>query len=274
MRRQLLALGLAAACLAPSSAFAQDAQGDPWEGLNRDLFALHEAVDRALLGPIARGYRAITPEPFREGVRNVLRNLRSPVVFANDLLQGEGERAGVTAARFGVNTTIGIAGIFDPAASMGLEHHDEDFGQTLAVWGADAGAYIFVPVLGPTTVRDATGRIVDLAFDPLTWAESDNIDTARAARTGMAALSAREGAIEAVESARRDAIDPYVSIRTSYGLVRESAIRNGRADVQDLPEFEEILEEPTPTLPPDAPPAPDEIEPANEVAPGKIGATP
>jgi phospholipid-binding lipoprotein MlaA len=229
---------------APAAAHAQQAVSDPWEGFNRDMYAVHDSVDRAVLEPVARGYRAVTPRPLRQGVRNVLRNLRGPVIFVNDLLQGEIARAGVTAARFGVNTTVGIVGVFDPASSMGLERHDEDFGQTLAVWGVDAGPYIFVPLLGPTTVRDGAGRIVDMAFDPLTWARGDNIDEWRAARGAATGISAREQVIEAVEDIRRDSVDPYVTLRTSYGLLRESAIQNGPADVQELPEFEDINERP------------------------------
>jgi phospholipid-binding lipoprotein MlaA len=244
MRGVLSVLGFAALMAAPGVASAQEAQSDPWEGFNRDMFAVHESVDQAVLEPVARGYRAITPRPLRRGVLNFLRNLRAPVIFVNDVLQGEVRRAGTTAVRFGVNTTIGIAGVFDPATSMGLERHDEDFGQTLAVWGVDSGPYIFVPVLGPTTVRDGAGRLVDIALDPLTWAEFDDVDKVRVGRTVLAGVATRELVLETVDDIRRDSLDPYVTIRTSYGLLRESAIQNGPADVQDLPEFEDIDELP------------------------------
>lgn len=244
MRGALSILGFAALIAAPGVAGAQTAHADPWEGLNRNLFAIHQEVDQAVLEPIARGYRAVTPRPLRQGVLNFLRNLRGPVIFANDVLQGELARAGTTAARFGLNTTVGVAGLFDPATAVGLERHDEDFGQTLAVWGVDAGPYIFVPVLGPTTVRDGAGRLVDLAFDPLTWAEFDEAEEVRIGRAAMSGLSARELAIEPVDDIRRDSPDPYVTIRSSYTLLRESAIQNGRSDVQDLPEFEEVEELP------------------------------
>jgi phospholipid-binding lipoprotein MlaA len=244
MRGVLSVLGFAALMAAPGVANAQEAQSDPWEGFNRDMFAVHESVDEAVLEPVARGYRAITPRPVRRGVLNFLRNLRAPVIFVNDVLQGEVGRAGTTAARFGVNTTIGIAGVFDPATSMGLDRHDEDFGQTLAVWGVDAGPYIFVPLLGPTTVRDGAGRIVDIALDPLTWAEFDDVEKVRIGRTLLAGVATRELVLETVDDIRRDSLDPYVTIRTSYGLLRESAIQNGPADVEDLPEFEDIDELP------------------------------
>lgn len=241
--RGMVSISVLAACLAaPSLAFAQEAVSDPWEGMNRDLFAVHETLDQGIIEPVARGYRAVTPGPVRGGVRNFLRNLRGPVIFANDVLQGEFGRAGNTAARFGINTTIGIGGVFDPATSMGLERHDEDFGQTLAVWGVPAGPYIFVPLMGPTTVRDASARVVDMAFHPLTWAEGDDVDTLRITTGVLGALSAREQLLETIDDIRATSLDPYASIRTSYGLLRSSAIENGRTDVQDLPDFDDIPE--------------------------------
>lgn len=253
--RGAAALFVFAACAAaPGVAGAQEATpapasdpaaiSDPWEGLNRNLYAVHDGVDRAVLEPVARGYRAITPRPVRTGVLNFLRNLRGPVIFANDVLQGEVGRAGTTAGRFAINTTIGVVGLFDPATSMGLERHDEDFGQTLAVWGVESGPYIFVPLLGPTTVRDGAGRVIDTVFDPLTWADFDEVDEVRAGRTILAGVAAREQIIETVEGLRENSLDPYVSIRSSYALLRESAIQNGAENVQDLPEFEDIDETP------------------------------
>ncbi len=275
MRGALSSMILAACLAAPTLAFAQDADvqptqatpgdptpGDPWENFNRDLFAVHESVDQAVVEPVARGYRAITPGPVRSGVRNVLRNLRGPVIFVNDVLQGEVGRAGVTAARFALNTTIGIGGVFDPAERAGLERHDEDFGQTLAVWGVDSGPYVFVPLMGPTTVRDAFGRVVDTAFDPLTWTGGDDAATFRAVRTGMTALSTREQLLDPVADVRAASVDPYASFRSSYGLLRESAIQNGRSDVQDLPEFDDMQDiEPAPDAE-----TPDSIEATGDVS--------
>lgn len=258
MRGALAVLTLAA-CLAPAAAFAQDApapetapvaaapiephdDGDPWEGFNRAMFAAHEVADRAVLEPVARGYRAVTPSPVRNSVRAFLRNLQSPVIFANDLLQGEFERAGRTVVRFGLNSTVGFLGLFDPATGLGIERHDEDFGQTLGVWGVDSGPYIFIPLLGPSTLRDGAGRIVDNAFDPFNYAQFENVETFRAARGAIGAVSARESVLDAVEGIRRDSMDPYASIRTSYLLLRQSAVQNGRGNVQDLPDFEDTYD--------------------------------
>lgn len=268
MRGALTALTFAACVVAPAAAHAQDAtpldtaaaapaaeNTDPWEGLNRNMFAVHEAVDQAVLEPVARGYRAITPRPVRSGVRNFLRNLRGPVIFANDMLQGEFGRAGVTAARFGINTTIGIAGVFDPATNMGFDRHDEDFGQTLAVWGVDSGPYLFVPIFGPSSVRDTFGRVVDIAFDPLTWLDGDDAGDIRLGRAVLDGIAVRETLLEAVDDVRRDALDPYVTFRSSYELLRASAIQNGREDVQDLPDFDDI-----PAMPEEDAIAPAQVE--------------
>ena len=261
MRGLVSVLALTACLAVPSLASAQEAatsehapvqteaNADPWEGLNRNLFGVHQAVDNAVLEPVARGYRTVTPRPLRTGVVNFLRNLKAPVVFANDILQGEVNRAGATAGRFAINTTLGVAGIFDPATSMGLEHHDEDFGQTLAVWGVPSGPYLFVPLFGPTTVRDGAGRIVDVAFDPLTWADFDNIDTARAARTVIAGVAQREALIEQIDSLEAQGGDTYVAYRSAFEVSREAAIQNGRADVQDLPDFHDIDEAPVTNSP-------------------------
>ncbi|WP_322810069.1 VacJ family lipoprotein [Terricaulis sp.] len=257
MRGSVSVLAFAACLAAPTVAFAQDAVSDPWEGANRGLFAVHEGIDQAVLEPVARGYRAVTPRPVRTGVLNFIRNLRGPVIFANDVLQGEFERAGTTAARFGVNTTIGIVGVFDPASSMGLERHDEDFGQTLAVWGVAPGPYLFIPVLGPSNLRDTTGRVVDMVFDPLNWARGEEAETARMARGILTGLAAREQVLETIDDIRANSIDPYATIRASYGQLRDSAIENGRTDVQDLPDFEDITDADAPGgdtisfLPPD-----------------------
>jgi phospholipid-binding lipoprotein MlaA len=191
----------------------------------------------------------VTPRPLRTGVLNFLRNLKGPVIFANDVLQGEVNRAGTTAGRFAINSTIGVVGLFDPATSMGLERHEEDFGQTLAVWGVPTGPYLFVPLLGPTTVRDGAGRIVDVAFDPLTWADFDDVDTVRAARTVIAGVAQREVLLDPIESMEAQGGDLYLAYRATYEVAREAAIQNGRADAEDSPDFDDINEEPATNTP-------------------------
>jgi phospholipid-binding lipoprotein MlaA len=297
MRGLVSVLTIAACLAAPTVASAQDATGqeiapavaaeaqaeaeptlalentdprpsyDPWEGFNRAMFGVHRAVDNAVLEPVARGYRAITPRPVRGGVRNFLRNLNAPVIFANDLLQGEFKRAGSTAGRFAINSTVGIAGILDPATSIGLERHDEDFGQTLAVWGVPSGPYLFLPLLGPSNIRDSAGRGVDIALDPITWSDFDEIDTFRASRTVLGAISAREGLLDPIDAIEAQGGDLYITYRSAYEVSREAAIQNGRTDVQDLPDFEMIDENPETQTPDGGETAPEpEANPQQEGA--------
>src|SRR5262249_35236852 len=154
----------------------------------------------------------------RTGVSNFLSNLGSPVTFVNDLLQGHIGRAGTTIARLGINSTLGVFGLFDPATDFGFDRHEEDFGQTLAVWGGHSGPYVFVPLLGPTTVRDGAGRIVDLAFDPLNWARFDHHTEVLATRAVVGAISTREDLLDPVDTMRRTSIDPYATVRATYQL--------------------------------------------------------
>ncbi|MDX2235873.1 MAG: VacJ family lipoprotein [Hyphomonadaceae bacterium] len=242
---------------APPPVAPQDVgQADPFEGFNRAMFAFNARVDEFALEPVARGYRAVTPKFFRTGVSNVLSNLTAPVTFANDVLQVEPTRAGTTLARFGINSTIGVVGLFDVASGMGLEKHSEDFGQTLGRWGVAPGPYIVLPLLGPSTLRDGSGRIVDGFLDPINYAEFDGDDAFRITRGVLTVVSAREAGIEAFESLFATSVDPYVSLRTTYLILRESAVQNGRTNVQDLPEFDEIPDEagqepsPAPAQPP------------------------
>lgn len=210
---------------------------DPWEKVNRKVFAFNTAVDSAVLEPVAKGYRAVTPKFARTGVSNLLSNLRAPVTVANALLQGEGKRASVTAARFGVNSTVGVVGLFDVADALGLDQHQEDFGQTLGVWGVKPGIYLMLPFLGPSTARDLVGDVVDNAFHPLTYANGEDAPAVRGGLAALSVVSARESAIETIDDLRANSPDPYVTIRSVYGQSRESAIRNGRQNVEDLPDF-------------------------------------
>jgi phospholipid-binding lipoprotein MlaA len=200
---------------------------DPLESVNRGIFEFNRHVDSFVLKPVATAYTTWVPGFFRERVHSMLVNLRAPVVLANDLLQGEGERAGITVARFLVNSTLGFAGMFDMATEMGLEHHDEDFGQTLAVWGVDEGPYLMIPVLGPSNLRDGAGRIVDLFLDPFNYLVDDEYIYAR---SGVALLDARARYSGMIEDLEATSIDLYATYRTLYRQHRGDEIRNG-----DLP---------------------------------------
>ena len=200
---------------------------DPLEVPNRMFFAFNEALDFAVIRPIAVTYRFIVPTGVRNTVRNFLRNLRSPVTLANDLLQGDLERAEITFTRFFINSTIGMLGLFDIAAESGFPYHDEDFGQTLGVWGVGPYPYVVLPVLGPSTARDGVGIIVDSYIDPLTYLVDDEVLLARRALEG---IDFRSRNIETLDELKRDSVDFYARIRSVYLQRRVDEINNGEPD--------------------------------------------
>ena len=197
---------------------------DPVELLNRFVFAFNDALDVTLFQPASALYRFALPQEVRDSVRNFMRNISSPVILANDLLQGEWERAETTTTRFFVNSTIGLAGLFDIAEDMGYEYHDEDFGQTLATYGTGEGFYLVLPFLGPSNVRDGAGLVVDSLLDPLTYILSTE---AAIARRGLSSVDTRSRNIELVEEIKRDSIDYYARVRSLYRQRRANEITNG-----------------------------------------------
>lgn len=209
---------------------------DPLEVPNRMFFAFNEALDFMIIRPVAVTYRFIVPSGVRDSVRNFLRNLRSPVTLANDLLQGDLERAENTFARFFINSTIGLLGLFDIAADSGYPYHDEDFGQTLGTYGAGEGFYLVLPVLGPSSLRDGTGRIVDIFLDPLTYLAPREFNLGRAAATGV---DFRSRNIEELDALKADSLDFYARIRSLYRQNRESEINNG-APSGEVPNFSDV----------------------------------
>jgi len=216
---------------------------DPLEIPNRMFFAFNEALDFAVFRPVAVTYRFIVPTGVRNSVRNFLRNLRTPVTLANDLLQGDMERAENTFARFFINSTIGLLGLFDIAADSGYPYHAEDFGQTLGTYGAGEGFYLVLPIFGPSSLRDGGGRIVDIFLDPLTYIAPREFNLARSATTG---IDFRARNIEELDALKADSLDFYARIRSLYRQNRVNEINNG-APTGEAPNFSEI--------PPVAPPA-------------------
>jgi len=225
-------LGLGACATRPDPTDAEAvaefrANNDPLEPLNRASFFVNDGVDTLVLRPAAEAYRIFIPPEVRTGVRNVLGNLRTPVILVNDLLQGETQRAGNTVGRFVLNTTLGVGGIFDVATGFGLPGHAEDFGQTLAVWGASEGPYLFIPVLGPSNSRDLVGFGVDAATNPFTWLTGNEFfDAATNTRIVLQGLDTREGLIETLDAVRNGSLDPYATIRSAYRQRRAAEIGN------------------------------------------------
>lgn len=206
---------------------------DPFETVNRFTFAINETLDIFILQPVAASYRFIFPEFVRDSVQNAIRNLKAPVIFANELWQGKDEEASETLARFGINSTLGLAGLIDVADSFGLKYHSEDFGQTLGVYGAGPGPYIVLPLFGPSSVRDAIGRGVDSLLDPwsyvLTAADVKNDTEILLARQAIGGIDLRSRNIETLEDLKRDSVDFYARVRSLYLQLRRSEINDGKS---------------------------------------------
>ncbi len=201
---------------------------DPAEPANRAVFEVNRGLDAALLKPVATAYRDATPKFFQNRINDALDNLRSPVIFLNDVLQGELGRAATTLVRFIINSTIGLLGLNDIATDFGIEGHDEDFGQTLAVWGVPEGPYVMLPLFGPSNPRDAIGMVVDFLLDPFNiWAGNTDRDFAIFARSGTRAVDLRAIHMEALDELEKSSLDFYASIRSLYRQRRVNEINNG-----------------------------------------------
>ena len=239
MRRPALLAALAAALMLTACATKDPqslAQHDPFEPTNRDIFDFDVKLDHAVATPVAKFYRSAVPSPAREGIHNALDNLHAPVVLANDVLQGEGSKAGDTFGRFVINSTVGLAGLIDVASDMGIPGHDNDFGITLGKGGAAEGSYLVLPFVGPRPPRDLVGNGVDVGFDPLTYITWNNSTLYKVIRSGVAVLDSRTANIDSVESIERSSIDFYATTRSLYRQNRNAQIR-GEAANQDLPNF-------------------------------------
>lgn len=201
---------------------------DPLEGLNRYFYDLNNALDILIFRQFAEAYRVVVPDGVRRSVTNFIRFLKTPVILANDLLQGDLKRAEITTSRFIVNAAIGF-GFFDVASDSGLPYHSEDFGQTLAVYGVDSGPFLVLPLLGPTTLRDGAGRGVDILLDPLTYVLTTPQSIGRA---GVEALDARERNLDTIDEIRRDALDEYARVRSLWLQNRRKEILNDEQDIE------------------------------------------
>ncbi len=212
-----------------------DTENDPFELLNRFTFAFNMALDTLVFQPVAATYRFLLPVEVRNSVRNAVRNLRSPLILINDVLQGEMERARTTLVRFLANSTMGVLGLFDVADDMGYPYHDEDFGQTLGAHGVGEGFYLVLPVLGPSNPRDGIGILVDMYLDPMIYAaEAADIEDFLLARTLAEGIDRRARNIETIEDLKRDSIDFYARVRSLYRQSRANEINNGEAP-DDIP---------------------------------------
>jgi len=225
-----------------------------FEGFSRAMFKLNHGLDTAIFEPVAKGYRAL-PAPIRKGTGNAVDNLRSLLTFSNNVLQGDFLEAGNTAGRFAINSTVGILGICDPAAALGLEDKGkEDFGQTMGVWGVSSGCYFVLPILGPTTVRGTTGLIGNFFLDPIYHVtHNSEIHNGLVGNSnysehnyyyyrGTGAVDFRAKNIESFDSLEENSIDLYASVKSLYLQNRKQKILNSTSTIetQDDSDWEEI----------------------------------
>ena len=212
------------------------AVNDPWEGYNRKVFAFNDALDQAVGKPVVKGYRAVLPQGVRNGVHNFLSNLNSPVNLANQLLQGDLKGAGNVVFRTTVNTLTGFGGVLDNAAAEGWEPEKEDFGQTLAVWGAGSGPYLVLPVLGPSTVRDTIGLVADTYMDPLRWyLFNTHNEEWYYGEVVMIGVDTRDQVYDALNDLRTNSIDYYAAVRSAYLQHRSAMINDQDAGAEQAP---------------------------------------
>lgn len=232
----LLALAATGCATAPPSQSALD-QNDPYEAQNRKVFEMNQKLDKYVALPVATFYVNTVPAPAREGVHNFLTNLDVPVTFANDVLQGAAERAADSLGQFVINSTLGIGGLVNVAQKLGIPEHVSDFGETLAVYGVDAGPYLVLPVLGPSDPRDAVGYVVDIALDPSTWISWRSSTYFKLGRNVLAIIDERAENIEAINEIERTSVDLYATERSLFRQHREAEIHHGAPNLENLPNF-------------------------------------
>lgn len=237
-----LALTVAAFSILGLTACASGPGGeiqDPIEGVNRGVFKFNDAVDTAVIRPVAKGYRTAVPQPARKGIRNFLHNLKSPTIIANNLLQGDLTGAGDSTTRLAANTLFGVGGIFDVAGAEGIKYEEEDFGQTLGVWGVGNSPYLVLPLLGPSSARDATGMVVDSYTDPVRlYLTNTHNEGWYYAKVGVATIDKREELLDVLDDIKRNSIDYYAAMRSSYAQRREAQVRDDQNDASNLPDIE------------------------------------
>jgi phospholipid-binding lipoprotein MlaA len=221
---------------------------DCFEGLNRATFSLNQGLDKVIFKPVAKGYRKL-PSPIRSGTSNALENISSLITIPNNILQGEFKKAGINTGRFAVNTTVGILGIFDMATKMNFpEYEKEDYGQTFGAWGIGAGCYVVLPIIGPSTVRDAFGSFVNvLGGDPYynasvhgnnQYLDKDLYMTTKI----ISGIDFRAKNIESIDNLEKNSMDFYASVRSLYLQDRQQKIRNSdpTIDIMYEGDWEEV----------------------------------
>ena len=237
VRATLLAASLAllcGACATLPAGSPGDADGDPFEPVNRGVFAVNRVVDRAVIRPVAEAYRSVLPEVVRDRLRAFFDNLKEPLTFANDLLQGRGEAAGITGRRFIINSTWGLGGLFDRAGELGMPRQSGDFGQTLYAWGLADGPFLMLPLVGPSTIRDALGMGVDAYASPFGHIGSERTRREVTASVGIAdGVDQRARNIETLDNIEASSVDFYAYLRSVWRQNRQATLREAREGTAD-----------------------------------------
>jgi len=207
---------------------------DPLEGYNRTMYSINDVLDRAIIKPAAQGYDAVLPDPIQMGVSNFFSNLNEITVIINGLLQLKFGQAFDSMGRFGLNSTVGFAGIFDVAGHAGNEGHNEDFGQTLGAWGVGPGAYVVLPFFGPRTVRDTFGLVADTYTNPVTYIDDTGT---RNALIALNIVDSRANLLGVKKVLDEAALDEYSYVRDAYLQRRENLIYDGNPPEEDFDVF-------------------------------------
>jgi phospholipid-binding lipoprotein MlaA len=210
---------------------------DPWEPVNRKIYGLNGVIDRGALRPLAMAYRRWLPRPIRNGLHNAVRNLDEPDIALNDILQGRLSRAGVATVRFVTNSIVGVGGLFDVARHAKLAHHDNDFGITLGRYHLGAGPYLYLPIRGPSNLRDTIGIGVDFVLDPVGWARFAGASTMRTGQAVIGGLDTRAGVDDSLREVQDTSIDPYATLRSFYQQIRASEIHGGPVELDSASDF-------------------------------------
>lgn len=204
---------------------------DPIEPINRAIFSFNRGLDAVILKPVASVYKQVLPQTLQDGIRNFLNNLRTPLILANNLLQGDIDGAHQTIARFTTNSIIGFGGFGDPAGDLGVKYRSEDFGQTLGVWGIGEGPYLMLPIFGPSNPRDLIGLVVESVADPIDiWADNTDRDAIPISRLLLRGIDRRAGNLKTIDELEKSSLDFYATVRSLYRQVRADEIRNGDTD--------------------------------------------
>lgn len=222
----------AALVISATQVFSDENPVDPYEGFNRTMYSVNDALDKVAIKPVAKAYDMVVPLPVKAGIGNFFGNTGDLWIGANSALQGKFGDAGSDMARLLINSTVGIFGLFDVASELGFEKHDEDLGQTLAVWGTPSGAYFFWPFIGPRTLRDTAGWLGDSYADPV-WSSRTRSIAVRNSLVALRFVDIRASLLPADKIVEEAALDKYAYIRDAYQQRRRNQIYDGRPPRRD-----------------------------------------